>query len=104
MDFMHDQLSDGRGFRWFNVIDDYNREGLGIEVDLSLPSARVIRSLEQIMEWRGKPKAIRCDNGPEYVSGPLTVWAEKHGITLSPASRSKTHTSSATTEPYEPTG
>ena len=82
MDFMHDQLSDGRGFRLFNVIDDYNREGLGIEVDLSLPSARVIRSLEQIMEWRGKPKAIRCDNGPEYVSGPLTVWAEKHGITL----------------------
>ena len=82
MDFMHDQLSDGRSFRLFNVIDDYNREGLGIEVDLSLPSARVIRSLEQIMEWRGKPKAIRCDNGPEYISGPLTVWAEKHGITL----------------------
>ncbi len=82
MDFMHDQLGDGRGFRLFNVIDDYNREGLGIEVDLSLPSARVIRSLEQIMEWRGKPKSIRCDNGPEYISGPLTVWAEENGITL----------------------
>jgi len=66
----------------FNIIDDYNREGLGIEVDLSLPSARVIRSLEQIIEWRGKPKAIRCDNGPEYISRPLRVWAEKHGITL----------------------
>jgi putative transposase len=48
MDFMHDQLSDGRSFRLFNVLDDFNREGLGIEVDLSLPAARVIRSLEQI--------------------------------------------------------
>ncbi|MBH04199.1 MAG: IS3 family transposase, partial [Xanthomonadales bacterium] len=37
---------------------------------------------EQIMEWRGKPKSIRCDNGPEYISGPLTVWAEENGITL----------------------
>src|SRR3546814_18349796 len=54
MDFMHDQLSDGRSFRLFNVLDDFNREGLGIEVDLSLPAARVIRSLEQIIEWRGK--------------------------------------------------
>lgn len=53
---MHDQLTDGRSFRLFNVLDDYNREGLGIEVDLSLPSARVIRSLEQIIEWRGKPQ------------------------------------------------
>lgn len=73
MDFMHDQLSDGRSFRLFNVLDDFNREGLGIEVDLSLPSSRVIRSLEQIIEWRGKPRVIRCDNGPEYISGALLV-------------------------------
>jgi len=63
MDFMHDQLTDGRRFRLLNVIDDYNREGLGIEVDFSLPSPRVIRTLERIIEWRGKPKSIRCDNG-----------------------------------------
>ena len=62
MDFMHDQLADGRSFRLFNVLDDFNREGLGIEVDLSLPAARVIRSLEQIIEWRGQPEVIRCDN------------------------------------------
>ncbi len=62
---MHDQLSDGRSYRLFNVIDDYNREGLGIEVDFSVPTERVILSLEWIIEWRGKPKAIRCDNGPE---------------------------------------
>lgn len=82
MDFMHDQLSDGRSFRLFNVLDDFNREGLGIEVDLSLPAARVIRSLDQIIEWRGKPGAIRCDNGPEYISGALLTWAEQHGIKL----------------------
>ena len=68
MDFMHDQLADGRSYRLFNVIDDYNREGLGIEVDLSLPSSRVARVLDQIIEWRGKPRVIRCDNGPENSS------------------------------------
>lgn len=62
MDFMHDQLADGRSYRLFNVIDDYNREVLGIEVDLSLPSSRVARALDQIIEWRGKPRVIRCDN------------------------------------------
>jgi len=79
---MHDQLADGRSFRLLNVIDDFNREGLGIEVDLSLPAERVIRTLDQIIEWRGKPKAIRCDNGPEYISGALQAWAERRGIRL----------------------
>ena len=80
MDFMHDQLSDGRTFRLFNVLDDFNREGLGIEVDFSLPAERVIRSLEQIIEWRGQPQALRCDNGPEYISGALQTWANNRGI------------------------
>lgn len=74
MDFMSDTLDDGRSFRTFNVIDDYNREGLGIDVDLSLPSMRVICSLEQIIEWRGKPDALRCDNGPDYISQKLIDW------------------------------
>jgi len=61
MDFMHDQLEDGRCFRLFNVIDDFNREALGIEIDFSLPAERVIRALEQIIEWRGNdlPPDIR---------------------------------------------
>lgn len=80
MDFMHDQLSDGRSIRLFNVIDDFNREGLDIEVDFSLPSQRVIRSLERIIEWRGRPDRIRCDNGPEYVSAALMTWANQRGI------------------------
>ncbi len=46
---------DGRAFRLLNVLDDFNREGLGIEVDFSLPAERVIRSLDRIIEWRGKP-------------------------------------------------
>ena len=82
MDFMSDSLTDGRLLRTFNVLDDYNREGLCIEVDLSLPSARVIRSLEQIIEWRGKPDAIRLDNGPEYIAQSLIDWANDRQIIL----------------------
>lgn len=82
MDFMSDSLASGRSIRTFNVIDDFNRECLAIDVDLSLPSARVIRSLEQVIEWCGKPKAIRCDNGPEYISGELINWATRQQITL----------------------
>lgn len=82
MDFMHDQLGDGRTFRLFNVIDDFNREGLGIEIDLSLPSERVIRSLEQIISWRGCPSVLRCDNGPEYISATMQKWAQERGIRI----------------------
>ena len=82
MDFMSDSLSDGRKLRTFNVIDDYNREGLAIEVAHSLPSERVIRALQQIIEWRGKPAALRCDNGPEYISQRLIDWATEQQITL----------------------
>jgi putative transposase len=82
MDFMHDSLEDGRNFRLFNVIDDFNREALGIEVDFSLPSERVIRSLQQIISWRGKPQVIRCDNGPENISGTIQRWALECGIRL----------------------
>ena len=68
MDFMSDRLGDGRSFRLLNILDDFNREGLSIDVDFSLPAERVIRRLNQIIEWRGKPDSIRVDNGPEYVS------------------------------------
>ena len=53
-----------------------------MEADLSLPSERVIRTLDRIIEWRGKPAAIRCDNGPEYISGKIKDWAEKHQIDI----------------------
>lgn len=71
-----------RSYRLFNVLDDFNREGLVVEADFSLPAERVRRSLDQLMEWRGKPRQIRCDNGPEYISGLLASWAEQQGIKL----------------------
>ena len=82
MDFMHDQLGDQRSYRLFNVIDDHNRESLGMDADFSLPTERIIRSLDQIIEWRGKPSAIRCDNGPEYISHKLKKWAHERDISL----------------------
>ena len=66
MDCMEDQLAAGRSMRTLNALDDFNREGLGINVNFSLPGKRVVRSLNQIIEWRRKPKAIRVGNGPEY--------------------------------------
>ncbi len=82
MDFMHHELDDGRSFRLLNINDDFNREALAIEVDFSLPSERTTRVLDQIIEWRGKPKRIRCDNGPEYIAHNMIKWAENNGITL----------------------
>jgi putative transposase len=86
MDFMADSLEESSGvqrpFRPLNVVDDFNREGLGIEADFSLPAPRVIRSLDRIIAWRGRPLAIRVDNGPEYVSDVLRTWAETHDIAL----------------------
>jgi putative transposase len=83
MDFMSDGLADGRSFRTFNETDDFNREGLAIDVDFSPPSLRVIRSLAQAIEWRGKLKAIRCHNGPEYFSAEPVQWADKNDNKLS---------------------
>ncbi|MBG6212081.1 putative transposase [Labrenzia sp. EL_126] len=79
---MSDQLADGRSFRILNVFDDFNREGLGIEVAISIPALRVIRTLERIVEWRGQPLNIRVDNGPENISAALQIWASRRGIGL----------------------
>lgn len=79
---MSDALMDSRKFRLLNVIDDYNRESLAIEVDTSLPSPRVIRTLERIIARRGKPSNLRCDNGPEFISHKMELWCEKHQITI----------------------
>ena len=76
MDFMHDQLVDSRSIRLFNVIDDFNRKGISIDIDW--PAERVVRSLNQIIEWGGKPRRIRPDNDPEYISRILKNWAEQH--------------------------
>ena len=79
---MHDQLCDGRSYRSLNIIDDFNREGLAMNIDFSLPADRVIRSLNQVIAERGKPIHIRCDNGPEYISHKFKKWASKNKIEL----------------------
>lgn len=71
MDVMHDQLADERGIPMLNVIGDLNHTALGIEVDFSLPSERVIRTLKQIIGWQARPSAICCDNAPEYLSSAI---------------------------------
>jgi len=83
VDFRYYQLSHGRSYHLFNVLNDFNREGLGTEVALPLPAESGIQALNQTIEWRGKPASIRCDNGPEYISGKLAACAEKRGITIS---------------------
>lgn len=82
IDFMSDALTDGRKFRLLNVIDDYNRESLAIEIDTSLPCLRLIRTLERIVCERGLPAAIRVDNGPEFISHKLQQWCEANGVRI----------------------
>jgi putative transposase len=82
LDFMSDSLASGRAFRTLNILDDFNREALWIEVDTSLPAERVIRVLEMLISWRGCPSQIRTDNGPELISRRLEQWARDHGIVL----------------------
>lgn len=82
LDFMRDTMYDGRPFRTLNVIDEGNREALRIECGTSIPSARLIRVMNQLIEVYGKPQAIRMDNGPEMTSSMFTEWAEAQGIEL----------------------
>ena len=82
LDFMRDSMYDGRPFRTLNVIDEGNREALRIECGSSIPSGRLVRVMDQLVELYGKPEAIRMDNGPELTSQSFEEWAEKHKIQL----------------------
>lgn len=82
LDFMSDCLTDGRQFRTLNLIDDFNRESLSVEVDHSLPSERVVRVLDRVAAERGYPQKLRSDNGPEFIAQPLANWADKHKVEL----------------------
>lgn len=82
LDFMSDSLENGRAFRTLNILDDFNREALWIEVDASLPALRVIRVLEMLASWRGLPRQIRVDNGPELISKSLQERTKNHEVEL----------------------
>jgi putative transposase len=82
MDFMSDAFADGRRFRVLNVLDDFTRESLAIEVGTSLPGVVVTRVLDRIAERRGYPATIVSDNGPEFRSREMDAWACRRGVQL----------------------
>ncbi|MGH9650830.1 MAG: IS3 family transposase, partial [Terriglobales bacterium] len=82
MDFMADALGTGRHFRTLNLVDEYTREALAIEVDTSLPGERVVRVLEQLRQQGRKPEWIVTDNGPEFTGQRLDQWAYGNGVRL----------------------
>ncbi len=82
LDFVADTLGTGRGIRVLAVVDAFTRECLGLEVDTSLSSRRVTRTLDRIIEARGTPESLRCDNGPELTSRHIIGWCEEKKINL----------------------
>lgn len=80
LDFVHDQMTDGRRFRLLVVVDDCTRECLGLVADTSLSGARVARELDRIIAWRGKPGAVLSDNGTEFTSNAILGWSEERRI------------------------
>lgn len=82
LDYMSDALMNGRRFRTANVIDDYNREALGIKAGFSLPAERVTEFLDEIAGVRGYPNELRVDNGPENISSVMSNWAANNDVTI----------------------
>jgi putative transposase len=82
MDFIHDQLGDGRRFRCLTIVDEFTRQSLAITVDHCIGGAGVVTPLERLLAQRGKPKMLITDNGPEFTSRVLHQWAQHHGVTL----------------------
>ena len=82
MDFVSDGFVDGRRLRCLNIVDDFTKECLAIEVDTSLPGRRVVSVLERLAEMRGLPRSITVDNGPEFISKALDAWAYEQRLTL----------------------
>jgi putative transposase len=82
IDFMHDALENGRKVKVLNIIDDYNREALAIDVGSSITGNRLVEVLKTILDWRGKPAEIRCDNGPEFISAVFVHFCESENIRI----------------------
>jgi putative transposase len=82
MDFVSDGFVDGRRLRCLNIVDDFTRECLAIEVDTSLPGRRVVSVLERLAEFRGLPQSVTLDNGPEFISKALDEWAYRQQLQL----------------------
>lgn len=89
IDFMYDSLVNGRAIRSLNIIDPFNRECKGIFIRHSIPAIRVIEFLEQAIEKYGKPKFIRSDNGPEFISKRFQLWMRDNQITWNKIQKGK---------------
>jgi putative transposase len=81
-DFVVESLWSGHSFRTFNVIDDFNRDGLRVEIDIRLSGSRIVRATEELAEMRGAPRRLRLEIGPEFISQALSKWAERRGVQL----------------------
>jgi putative transposase len=82
MDFVSDTLADGRRYRALTVVDNFSRECLGIKAEQSVTGQHVVALLERICFYRGAPRTIRVDNGPEFISKALDQWAYENEVTL----------------------
>ena len=82
MDFVSDQLVNGRRFRVLNVVDDFSREMVGQLASYSISGTQVARYLTQLIEIKGRPDAIVCDNGPEYTSKAMFLWSKEQQVKL----------------------
>ena len=82
MDFVSEQLVGGQRFRLLTLVDNHSRESLAIEVGQRLTGDDVVRVLEQVTAERGKPRSIRVDNGPEFISRSLDLWTYFNGVKL----------------------
>lgn len=82
MDFIHSRLIDGRRFKCFPIVDEYSRESLAIETDISVTGLHVVRVLDRLKETRGLPKVIVIDNGPEFSGKALDEWAWRNNVKL----------------------
>jgi putative transposase len=90
MDFVADNLANGQALRALTLVDNFSRESLAIEVDFSLTGRRVVEVLEQVAKENGKPRVIKCDNGPEFISRAVDEWAYRKGVKLDFSRRGKT--------------
>ncbi|KYP13812.1 MAG: hypothetical protein A1D16_11375 [Flavihumibacter sp. CACIAM 22H1] len=89
MDFVEDRLENGRKIRTLNILDDFNREALAMEVSYSFPAERVIEILTQCFEWHGKPRKIRTDNGTEFIAHKTQEFFLKNQIDHIPIQKRK---------------
>ena len=91
MDFVADQLQDGARFRSLTIVDVYTREAVAIEVGQSLKGDDVVRTLNKLKLERGVPKVLFCDNGSEFTSHAMDLWAYRNGVKIDFSRRGNTH-------------